>query len=139
MVRAAELTRPDRIFHLGDGWRDAEALARLFPEIPLDQVPGNCDLGRSESAEKLLTVAGRRILLCHGHTLGVKYALTAAVARARERGADVLLFGHTHRPLADIRDVVLLNPGSIGAPRRPTYGLLELDGERALPSICELS
>ena len=49
MVRAVERERPstlDAIVHLGDGWRDAEALHRLYPRIPLEQVPGNCDLGR---------------------------------------------------------------------------------------------
>ena len=39
MVRAVERERPstlDAIVHLGDGWRDAEALHRLYPRIPLE-------------------------------------------------------------------------------------------------------
>ena len=38
MIRAVERERPstlDAIVHLGDGWRDAEALHRLYPRIPL--------------------------------------------------------------------------------------------------------
>ena len=37
MVRAVEQERPstlDAIVHLGDGWRDAEALHRLYPPHP---------------------------------------------------------------------------------------------------------
>lgn len=36
MIRAVERERPftlDAIVHLGDGWRDAEALHRLYPQI----------------------------------------------------------------------------------------------------------
>ena len=43
MIRAVERERPftlDAIVHLGDGWRDAEALHRLYPRIPLEQVAG---------------------------------------------------------------------------------------------------
>ena len=43
MVRAVERTDPDLIVHLGDCWRDAEELRMLFPRIPMEQVPGNCD------------------------------------------------------------------------------------------------
>ena len=60
MIRAVERERPstlDAIVHLGDGWRDAEALHRLYPRIPLEQVPGNCDLGRFEGASALSSSA----------------------------------------------------------------------------------
>lgn len=53
MIRAVERERPftlDAIVHLGDGWRDAEALHRLYPRIPLEQVPGNCDSAALRSA-----------------------------------------------------------------------------------------
>ena len=90
MVRAVERERPstlDAIVHLGDGWRDAEALHRLYPRIPLEQVPGNCDLGRFEERERVVFFGDCRVLLCHGHTLGVKSSLLRASYEARERGA----------------------------------------------------
>ncbi len=37
--------KPQGIIHLGDGWRDVEELRELFPSLPLEQVPGNCDFG----------------------------------------------------------------------------------------------
>ena len=43
MARAVECEKPDGIIHLGDCWRDAEELHELFPRLPLEQVPGNCE------------------------------------------------------------------------------------------------
>ena len=54
MVRAVELVKPQGIIHLGDGWRDVEELRELFPSLPLEQVPGNCDFGRFEALERVL-------------------------------------------------------------------------------------
>ena len=75
MEQAVEQTSPDLILHLGDCWRDGERLHDRFPSIPLEQVPGNCDFRPTEPAERLLELRGKRILLCHGHTYGVKQSL----------------------------------------------------------------
>ena len=131
MAAAVEQSAPRMIFHLGDCWRDAEKLHDLFPDIPLEQVPGNCDYRPSEPAEKLLFVEDKRILLCHGHTYGVKQSLLTAGYAAEEQNLDLFLFGHTHKPLVDMRGKTLfLNPGSIGDPRRPTYGVVTLENGR---------
>lgn len=132
MIQAAEQEAPCMIFHLGDGWRDAQRLHQRFPDTPLYQVPGNCDFRSTEPPEQLLTIQGSRILLCHGHTYGVKQSLLAAGYAAEEKNLDVFLFGHTHRPLVDMRGKTLfLNPGSIGDYARPFYGLLTISGGRA--------
>lgn len=126
MERAVERESPRMVFHLGDCWRDGERLHCRFPELPLVQVPGNCDFRSQEAAEQLLCLEDRRILLCHGHTYGVKQSLLAAGYAAEEKKLDVFLFGHTHRPLVDLRGKTLfMNPGSIG-DYHPTYGLLLL-------------
>lgn len=139
MYRAVARVCPDRIIHLGDGWHDAGMLSIRCPSLPLDRVPGNCDLGAGSPAERLLLAEGKRILICHGHTLHVKTGLLSALYAAQERQADALLFGHTHRPMIDCRGGVwLMNPGSIGSPSRPTYGVLEIRGGSLLPSIFEL-
>ena len=98
---------------------------------PLEQVPGNCDFRPTEPAERLLELRGKRILLCHGHTYGVKQSLVTAGFAAEEQQLDLFLFGHTHRPLVDRRGRTLfLNPGSIGAPTRPSYGVVTIqDGQ----------
>ena len=105
MVRAVEREKPDGIIHLGDCWRDAEELHELFPRLPLEQVPGNCDFGRFEALERVLILDDHRVLIAHGHTMGVKTGLLRAQYRALEQNADLLLFGHTHVPLVAASDV----------------------------------
>ena len=140
MVRAVEQTQPDWIFHLGDCFPDGQALHRKFPRIPFVQVPGNCDLRPDEPAEKLLELEGQRILLCHGHTYGVKSSLLSAGYAAQEKEADLFLFGHTHRPFCDLRGKCwLVNPGSIGDIRRPAYALITLSSAGISPTLLELS
>ncbi len=58
--------------------------------------------------------------------------------RARELGADIVMYGHTHRPLLiSEEDLVTLNPGSLTYPRQsgrhPSYIVMEMDraGEAA--------
>ena len=124
MARAVELTKPDLILHLGDCWRDGERLHDRFPDIPLEQVPGNCDFLSEAPVEHLLVLGGKRSLRCHGHTYRVKTSLLLAGFAAEEQQLDLFLFGHTHRPLVDRRGRTLfLNPGSIGDPVRPSYGV----------------
>lgn len=131
MERAVEQTCPNQIFHLGDCWGDGERLHRLFPDIPMEQVPGNCDFRPMESAEKLLCVREKRILLCHGHTYGVKQSLVTAGYAAEERDLDLFLFGHTHKPLVDRRGKTLfVNPGSIGDVIHPFYALVTIQNGR---------
>lgn len=127
MARAVERETPDRIFHLGDGWRDAEALRAWFPDIPLVQVAGNCDFQPLAPAEQLVALEGKRILLCHGHAYRVKEGLTAVGYAAQERMLDLLLFGHTHVPTqAWAGKSLLVNPGSIGNWAKPSYAVVRI-------------
>lgn len=127
----------DRIFFLGDGVRDISRLAEAYPDIPLTYVRGNCD-GSSASSEerdgdpyeKLVTVGGVRFLLIHGHKYDVKYSLDDAAFRAIEAGADIVLYGHTHRQDDSVieigsKKVRLINPGAV-AGFRPSYALLNI-------------
>ncbi|MCR5826070.1 MAG: metallophosphoesterase [Oscillospiraceae bacterium] len=136
MCRAVERERPDLVMHLGDGWHDAEVLRSRYPALPIEQVPGNCDFRGGTAATRILVYEGKRILLCHGHTLGVKGDLSILMREAMAQGVDVALFGHTHRPFVELRNGVwLLNPGSIGDYRRPTYGTLLLGDGTCYPSL----
>lgn len=127
MVQAVEQSSPRMILHLGDCWRDGERLHALFPDIPFYQVPGNCDCRPAEPTEQLLFWEDKRVLMCHGHTYSVKQSLLIAGYTAEEQALDLFLFGHTHRPLVDMRGkTMFLNPGSIGDYRQPTYGIITL-------------
>lgn len=127
MIQAVEQTSPRIIIHLGDCWRDAERLHQHFPDIPLHQVPGNCDVRPMEPLEQILFIEDKRVLICHGHTYHVKQSLLSAGYAAEEQNLDLFLFGHTHQPLVDMRGkTFFLNPGSIGDYRRPTYGIVTI-------------
>ena len=131
MVRCVERVEPNHILHLGDCVHDAELLARQFPAIPMTTVPGNCDRGAQDEPERLIELGGKRILMMHGHTRGVKYDIQRAVYTAREYGADILLFGHTHRPLVDFDGALyVMNPGTVGGWRNaPTYGVITINSK----------
>lgn len=54
------------------------------------------------------------------------------IREARERNADIIIFGHTHVPYLEIgRDMAVMNPGSLTYPRQegrlPSYIILEID------------
>ena len=128
MARAVEKEQPRLILHLGDCWSDAERLRRRFPGIPMEQVPGNCDYRSIEPAERLLFIEDKRVMICHGHTLGVKQSMLRAGYKAEEENLDLLLFGHTHRPMVDMRGKTLfINPGSIGDYFHPFYAVVTIE------------
>lgn len=120
----------DLIIHLGDGYRDADRIAERFPQIPLLRVPGNGDFGTGCEYEKQLTLCGVGILLCHGHTRGVKSSTRALAEYAKSVGASLALYGHTHRAADEWENGVrLFNPGTVGGiGGRATYGVVELTG-----------
>lgn len=130
LEQCVTLAQPDYILHLGDCVGDAVRLQARFPAIGMTGVPGNCDYGCCDEPEKLIELGGKRILLMHGHTRGVKYGLQRAVYAAREYGAHILLFGHTHRALSDYDGALhVLNPGTAGGVHAPAgYGVVTISG-----------
>ena len=135
LLRAVAAMGPiELLLHAGDGWADLLRWRREHPELPVEMVVGNCDLvpqgGPGYPVELVLALAGKKILLTHGHLFGAKTDLHRLALRGREARADLVVFGHTHRPTA-LRwgEMVLFNPGSLSAARchgRPSYGLLEI-------------
>ena len=122
------------VFFLGDGIYDFDAVASS------DRVPrtwiavrGNCDfhryfLGRDTQEIEEITFMGKKIVLTHGDLFGVKGTLSHLELLAKERGADVVLFGHTHIPhesYVSEGGFYLFNPGSISSPSY-SYGILTL-------------
>lgn len=124
--QAIEKEKPQAMLYLGDGLSDAERMEEEYPLLPIFTVPGNCDYGSPGEAEKLIELDGVRILMLHGHTRGVKYHSMNAYYAAKEMGADVLLYGHTHRPMVDYDGTTYtMNPGSIRYTG--TYGVMILE------------
>ena len=90
----------DAMFYLGDGLYDLNAALELRREpvpYPIYRVAGNCDVNYSEPSEGLAPFGGVLFFYTHGHHYGVKMGSERLAECAGERGADVALFGHTHR------------------------------------------
>ncbi|MCD8144954.1 MAG: YfcE family phosphodiesterase [Oscillospiraceae bacterium] len=122
--------RPDHILFLGDGWTDSVDLMRTYPGLPILRVPGNCDYQPGEQTELLVELYGKRIFMCHGHTLRVKSGLGGLLARAHRFGADIALYGHTHQGYCDIHQGMwVMNPGSMSRYASQTYGVITIDGD----------
>ena len=133
MIRVMEQENPDMVIHLGDGEGDLVPLKNRYPRTEVLNVRGNCD-GRSAAPMKLvLRVEQVRLFAVHGHEYNVKFDRTLTKLRysAMEAEANVVLFGHTHKPYQDHSLAMeILNPGSIGYGARPSYGLLTVNGSK---------
>lgn len=131
MRNAIKSCSPDAIIHCGDGARDVVAMERAFPEIPIYSVLGNCDFSQNVPLVRTIELGGVKIFLAHGHTYGVKYeGLDRIGYAAKEAGASLAIFGHTHTPLCrHLGSVTIINPGSAGYGSDPTWGVLEIDNE----------
>ena len=94
-------------------------------------MPGNCDWGAVDAPEVLTEYGGVRILMMHGHTRHVKAGAMSAVYAAREMGAQILLYGHTHQPLVDFDGTLwVMNPGSVGRGSPCTYGIITITKDK---------
>ena len=123
--------------HAGDFAPDADALEEMA-DTPVVRVIGNCDFyvdGVHE--ETVVEVGGHRIFLTHGHLFSVRFDTAMLAAAAREAGADIAVYGHTHVALEEHGAVTVLNPGSIARPRdaqRGSFMLVELEAQKT-PSV----
>lgn len=122
---------PDRVFHLGDMYRDAQRMAEAFPTLPMDAVLGNCDAySGAEGPKELLTTAGGvKFFLSHGHLCHVKMGTSLLIREGLKAGADVICFGHTHRAVCRQQSGVwLVNPGTAGGVgTAATYAVAEAE------------
>ena len=109
----------DLFIFLGDGENELEQLKIQYIDCKILNVSGNCDVCSSALNSREITLpGGHKIFFTHGNKWGVKYSTDKLLVKAKEIGADIVLFGHTHCRYCETRDgVFLLNPGSAGCPR----------------------
>ena len=140
MERMTELERPAQILFLGDGLSDAQALARRFPQIPVCCVAGNCDpYGCEVPTERTITLGGHVLFMTHGHRYQVKRDILTATYAAREAGAEVLLYGHTHEAYCRREQGLwIVNPGSVRDLFRPSYGVILIGEDGGLECAVSL-
>ena len=121
------------VLHCGDNIDDARRLQKLYPELEIHAVYGNCDgFGYGEDYTKVVEVGGVSIFMTHGHRYNVKYGDYETLAiDAAAYDASVAVCGHSHcAHLERIEGVMTLNPGSISQPRDgcgPSYAILDIE------------
>lgn len=126
-----EMHKPDMVIHCGDAEGCEYALSNAV-DCPVHIVLGNNDFFSELPRELELEVMGRKVLVTHGHNYYVSVGNERIKQEAIARGFDIVMYGHTHRPVIDIGDeVTAINPGSLSYPRQedhiPTYVIMETD------------
>lgn len=139
-LRRAILAQPkaETVIHLGDGEEETDRIRGLFPEKEFLQVCGNCDWGSTLPAEGLAEFGGKTIFYTHGNIYNVKYGTDNFISAARERKADIALFGHTHVPVTEYEGgLYVMNPGSLRGSAG-TYGVVDITRQGIVLNLMKL-
>ncbi|MGX6961459.1 metallophosphoesterase [Vagococcus xieshaowenii] len=121
----------DIMFHCGD--------SELLPTDSLWQdfivVTGNCDYDHRYKKFQEVSVGEDTIYMTHGHLSAVRLDLQSLFYEAKEKQANIALYGHTHVLHSEmVEDMLIVNPGSISQPRYPyrvkTYAIINSTPEQ---------
>ncbi len=126
----------DMVIHCGDA-EGSEYLLQEAAGCPLHIVMGNNDFFSDLPREIETEIGKNRVLITHGHYYCVSTGYELLKDEALSRGFDLVMYGHTHRPVVDESDgIVVLNPGSLTYPRqegrRPSYIIMEINKKGAM-------
>ena len=118
----------DAAVFLGDGWLGAEEVFLAHPHLPHTAVIGNCDSQSAGVCDAVLELGGVRILCTHGHRYGVKLGRGRLARAAKEKGASLVFYGHTHVAVDETVDGVrMINPGSVGCGSGKSYAVVYIE------------
>jgi uncharacterized protein len=121
----------DHILHGGDVGR-MDLLVELEALAPVTAVYGNSDdmeiRGRLPQVAEI-ELDGFLITVTHGDQFGSPTPAKLVEAFPK---AEIIVYGHSHKPLLELVDktITVINPGGAGAPRfslTPSVGILELE------------
>lgn len=112
------------IIHLGDGEHDLDYLSPQIGNIPVVAVRGNCDMYSPLPDREIAFAAGKKIYCTHGHLDSVRIGESRLVENAKKAGAQIALYGHTHKQSVGIKDgVYVMNPGAVA---QGYYGMIDI-------------
>lgn len=122
----------DMLIHCGDVCGAERILEAKLSDCIVHIVGGNCDFSRELPAMKEFHIGKLKVVVLHGHKYHVQYDISSLFYLAKEREADIVMFGHTHVPmLIQEQGVTILNPGSLVRPRQSdrtgTYVVMTTD------------
>ena len=139
LMKAIEEPPPAEIvIHLGDGEYDLKEIKPYFPDKHFLQVKGNCDVMSTLPEREELEIEGCKIILTHGHLFEVKRGYERIIDFARDEGAKILLFGHTHTAFEKYDDgLYIINPGSLRG-YKSTYATIDITDQGIVSNILTL-
>lgn len=110
----------DLLIHAGDVEGDLEEVLGPKREYEIFAVAGNMDWSDRLPEELCFSAGGHSFYLTHGHRLGVYSGTDRLRACAKEKGADIAVYGHIHIPVYEKGEdgITVINPGSIAKPRQ---------------------
>ena len=105
----------DHILHAGDIGDPIIELELKFI-APVTVVQGNVDIGLPFKLTEIVTLAEKKFLV---HHITNPWALSETLEpQIRKQQPDAVIFGHTHKPFAQVVDgVFFFNPGYAGKPK----------------------
>ena len=123
----------DMLIHLGDVEGGEEYIDTVV-DCEKHIVRGNNDFFSDLSREEEFYIGKYKIFITHGHSYYVSLDPEYIREEGKARKADIVMFGHTHRPFFEEMDeIIVLNPGSLSFPRQEgrkgSYMIMETDGE----------
>lgn len=100
----------------------------------MEMVAGNNDFFSDLPSEKIFRIGKHNVMITHGHRYYIGIGSEMLKREAVAEGADIVMYGHTHRPVIDIsKDIIAINPGSLSYPRqenrKPSYIIMETDAQ----------
>ncbi len=125
------------VLHCGDYVSDARLLQKFYPELEVNSVYGNCDIGFGGANDEVIEIEGVSIYMTHGHKYGVKWGDYEDLwIDANAYDASVAICGHSHEAHLEKRQgILMMNPGSLSLPRDsqyPSYGILEIKNGKVI-------
>lgn len=132
LEKALKTEQPiDMLIHLGDVEGGADYIEAIA-DCPTHILAGNNDFFCDLPQEEEFIVEGNHIFITHGHYYYVAMGEGDLIKEAKGRGADIVMYGHTHKPsLHEAEGLTVLNPGSISYPRqadrRASYIVMTID------------
>ena len=121
----------DLLIHCGDV-EGAEYEIEHYAGCKTLFVAGNNDYFSRLSRELETQIEELRVWVTHGHNYYVNANPEYIKKEAKARKMDVVMYGHTHRPVIEqTKDLIVINQGSLTYPRqegrRPSYAVLETE------------
>lgn len=127
----------DCLIHLGDFFEDTKEIKKNYKDLEIFAVSGNNDF-INEPSEKVFYLNNFKVFVTHGHRYNVYFGVENLRYRALELDANICLFGHSHNPFIENKDLFILNPGSISYPRQfdfPTFSIINLEDNKVSADI----